>query len=138
MEEQKVQQPAKVGLVDMSNSQYELAADLKAHTDARNYIFRVLTEGFDRPELWLSSDLLTRDVSVDMNKLPSEVVELILTTVMEHEERKVFELWRKLLDTAGTACSFIAQAQKQQDTEEVTLETEVGETLKFDDFQDDK
>lgn len=111
---------AEFSLTALAERNSFLTAELEKHTAARNYLWKVATGDEQTPFMRLdnitSCDTAT-GATIDMSKLPNDVLETVLIVAIEHEERMAFDTWKQLSENTTIACDLIFRMQQKRDDE---------------------
>lgn len=122
--EKKQSEKKQPGLTDLTQLNKELADKLAEYTESRNYLYSIATgvEGLPMLQIKPFPDALQDtkiplQATIDMNKLPQDVVESILFLMIGHQESMAFNTWAEIATNALAACKVVEQikvAQEQQ------------------------
>jgi hypothetical protein len=120
-------------LSELSVRNAKLAAELDRHTNARSYLWSVISGQSALPILTLSSypldingDDPNNRAAIDMSALPQDAIEGVMYTALLHEEQQAIETWQEITKNANAALKLIKQIQ---DAKEKDVQKSLDRTL---------
>jgi hypothetical protein len=98
-------------LTDLQKELDSWTKELRAHTAARNFLYRAFEGSVPLPMLSLSGQGI--EASINMKVLPEKYAQAIVTVLLEHEERNVLNAWEQVCTISENAKEVIAQINAQ-------------------------
>lgn len=135
----EVKQAKPLNLTDLSRGLEHCNDMLQQHTQTRNFLFRVINNDVSPPVFSFDDEKMGPDskpYQIDLAKMPPEIVELLLISMIDHEEKMAFHYWAQIAEIGQQALKVIEHVKEQRahnktDEEELKIygPTEKGKSI---------